>query len=127
MFDVAHQASLQQFTPSPTSGNLGGMLLLVVLLAPAEELLAAAAGAHMLNAHMDALVDDAAIHLQHGNPRPKLTTAARRLTAPDQLWQPSQVQQLPLIWKVGAAADNVNVLPQLQKRCPEISQLQLQK
>lgn len=47
-----------------TARHLGRMLALVVLLAAAEELLAAAARAHVLNAHVDALVDDPPVDLQ---------------------------------------------------------------
>lgn len=49
-----------------TARHLGRVLALVVLLAAAEELLAAAAGAHVLNAHVDALVDDPPVDLRAG-------------------------------------------------------------
>lgn len=49
-----------------TSLDLCLVLDAVVGLAAAQEVLAAAGGLDVLNAHMDALADDAAIHLQYG-------------------------------------------------------------
>lgn len=46
-----------------TSLDLGLVLDAVVGLASAQEILAAAAGLHMLNAHMNALADNAAVDL----------------------------------------------------------------
>ena len=46
-----------------TSLDLGLMLDAIIGLTSAQEVLAAAAGLHVLNAHMDALADDAAVDL----------------------------------------------------------------
>lgn len=59
-----------------TSLDLGLVLDAVIGLTPAQEVLTAAAGLHVLNTHVDALADDAAIHLQKHDMPKRMSTRA---------------------------------------------------